>query len=806
MSFTTNTGRLSSANPGMQQIPTRGNTKAAKETAKAVKRVFRPRHDPKNPRVISSADFSQAEVRWLAEMSGDETLTKLFVQRAEAMERYRRKPSVELWKKIEDHYDLHRQTAAFMNGIKVGLVTTEQRQVAKALCVVGSTRVPTSRGLVRIDDLSVGTKIEQRLSIDVATPTGTHRTTKLFVEQTRALIKIRTRAGYTLEGTPDHPVMVLDPGMKLVEKTLGTIDTDDVVTIKPGSDLWALSKLEFPKQKTIPDNCTDSVRKRLRSVGYQKRCKTLKVTRWPTILSEDLGWFVGLYVAEGHGSAIVNKNRKILRRCCRILADHFGPRCYSQGTQSTGVGYINFSKDIVRALSDLGASPEATAELKVVPEAIYRSPSAVVCAFLKGYFQGDGSRARRLNVITATSASQDLIEGVQLLLLNLGVVSGWNEEWRTLPVQRVRCPYYKLTISGDTDVLRFTENVHNFGTRRTSGACDLRTIPGLRSYLKQYRVKRGNHPVVSFDGRPCPGPCWEHTHAAEVRETWLHKPKRQKLGAVRSYSGPTNYDLIQNVVGVLDPAVAETLRTIVVNGLVFDRPATVKHQRETATVYDLRVPAEPWFVSNGIISHNCFGVIYGMTIFGLAARLGVDRDEADRLLNLWLNQFPDAREWLYAQEDDACEHGRVLNPIGRVRHLPALLILGSGKSSGAGHMKRVARNAPIQSIASDTTLWVAIQLQDYIDANHLDWQIIGLVHDSIVSELPWADLQRYTRFVRSLAADSHLLAPLGVPVLKVPMEMEVEAGRSYGELTKLSINDAEMETQIADMEATLLAA
>lgn len=193
-----------------------------------------------------------------------------------------------------------------------------------------------------------------------------------------------------------------------------------------------------------------------------------------------------------------------------------------------------------------------------------------------------------------------------------------------------------------------------------------------------------------------------------------------------------------------------------------------------------------------------FGNIYGQTAMGLAALLGISVEEAEDLLTKWLARFERAGEWFNFTEAFAMEHGYVESPIGRRRHLDALLLDSISSHGGAkGHLLRVARNAPIQSVASDMNLWIAIKIQRFIDRKKKNWKLLALVHDSIIAEIPVDDVLSYVKIARSIAESSSLLREFGLPKLWVPQEMEFEVGFNYGETRELTPSVTE-QTQVVE--------
>lgn len=206
-----------------------------------------------------------------------------------------------------------------------------------------------------------------------------------------------------------------------------------------------------------------------------------------------------------------------------------------------------------------------------------------------------------------------------------------------------------------------------------------------------------------------------------------------------------------------------------------------------------------------------FGFVYGMTEYGVSAGLGIPLEESRDVKNAWLGRFIGANNWFEFIESFAMKNGWVESAIGRRRHLPALLLASSllpskykckdhdSDGGGLSHAKRVARNAPIQSIASDMNIWVAILVQEYIDRNRETWQIINLIHDAILFKVRMSQILRLFKVVRSYAHDVHLFKKFDVK-MKVPQEFELSAGFSYGEQRKFSYSPKENVRELERMQ------
>jgi uracil-DNA glycosylase family 4 len=199
-----------------------------------------------------------------------------------------------------------------------------------------------------------------------------------------------------------------------------------------------------------------------------------------------------------------------------------------------------------------------------------------------------------------------------------------------------------------------------------------------------------------------------------------------------------------------------------------------------------------------------FGLIYGMSSFGLAARLGITQDEAKKYQEMFLNQFPEARTWLEWIEREGFREGFVTSPIGRRRHLVSSYLLtnasdlylpyGDGRTmSDLGKYKqyedRACRNAPIQSIASDTNLMACIQLQQYIQQHQRNWRLINIVHDSIMAEIPFHEVGQYIEVANGIMTSPSIFKEFGFE-LTVPFRADFTVGLDWGHQYDLTVQEA----------------
>ncbi|MBP5211776.1 MAG: DNA polymerase I, partial [Pyramidobacter sp.] len=134
-----------------------------------------------------------------------------------------------------------------------------------------------------------------------------------------------------------------------------------------------------------------------------------------------------------------------------------------------------------------------------------------------------------------------------------------------------------------------------------------------------------------------------------------------------------------------------------------------------------------------------FGLIYGMNVFGLASRLGTDRNSANRIIEAYYAALPGVRDYITTSQAKSLADGYTSTLFGRRRPMDEVST-GNGKRD---HQKRVAVNSPIQGTAADITK-IAMN-KAYARFAGRDVHMVLQVHDSIVCECPRDDAERCAR-------------------------------------------------------------
>ncbi|MDI5937305.1 DNA gyrase C-terminal beta-propeller domain-containing protein [Micromonospora sp. DH15] len=271
---------------------------------------------------------------------------------------------------------------------------------AMRYCLDGNVRIRTADGAVRIGDVvsDAAPSSETDIELKVRDRNGDLvRASKFFHSGEHPTLRLRTREGYELTGTHNHPVLCL-------------VDVAGVPTL-----LWKLLAEIGPGdrvviQRTVPEE-----------IGY------------PMLEHVEAAVLAGAFVSEGWVSkgraGFNNTDREFF---VRVLAAYDlavgGPRYVSQRTIASGSVLHEIDVQDLSALREsiLGELVGARSAAKFVPEFVWRGPAAIKRAFLQALFEGDGSSSllpRNTIQISYSTRSERLAREVQQLLLEFGVIS-----------------------------------------------------------------------------------------------------------------------------------------------------------------------------------------------------------------------------------------------------------------------------------------------------------------------------------------------------------------------------------------------
>ena len=167
-----------------------------------------------------------------------------------------------------------------------------------------------------------------------------------------------------------------------------------------------------------------------------------------------------------------------------------------------------------------------------------------------------------------------------------------------------------------------------------------------------------------------------------------------------------------------------------------------------------------------------FGIIYGISAFGLANQLNIEREEAGAYIRKYFERFPGIRDYIEETKAFAKKHGFVETLFGRKCHYPDI---GASNASIRAFNERAAINARLQGTAADIIRRAMIRMDGALTKKKLNAQMLLQVHDELVFEVPDAEVEKTLPIVTSVMVE----APLPALSLSVPLQVEAHAADNW---------------------------
>jgi DNA gyrase subunit A len=424
---------------------------------------------------------------------------------------------------------------------------------AMRYCLTADALVRTAEGTVRIGDIVPGAAPSSEHDIDLKVHDRNGdlvRASKFFHSGVHETLRLRTREGYELTGTRNHPVLCL-------------VSVAGVPTL-----LWKLLEEIQPGDRVVMQRVVPG------EIGY------------PAHEAVEAAVLAGAFVSEGwistNRAGFNNVDREYF---CRVLAAYDlvvgGSRYTSSQMIASGGTLHELEVQNLDALrrSVLGEMVGHRSAAKRVPEFVWQAASAVKRAFIQSLFEGDGSSSllpRKTIQISYSTRSARLAREVQQLLLEFGVVS-------TL------CQYdngeIKVVITNRRNARIFAQTLGFLGRKQAKLEADLAAIPVESRALSSDHV-----PYVGEFIR-------EHGATRWIEQDWLH---RHNVDRIEGWQ--RNRDEI--AARITEPGVLDVVEPLV-DGRFYYAEATGVARAGRQAVYSLRVDTDDHaFVTNGFVSHN----------------------------------------------------------------------------------------------------------------------------------------------------------------------------------------------------------
>jgi DNA polymerase-1 len=691
-------------------------------------------------------------------------------------------------------------------------------------CLPAGTLVDTDRGLIGIEDARPGDVVR--------TSHGPRRVLAWEATGIKPILAIRLSSGIVLRCSSEH--RLLSKG-RWVEAS----------TLKVGDPLYmSFQDGLFGKAATFEVT---------RLAAYRTRKSPLLPTEWSVGLAE----LVGYVMADGH-IARSNYNEKpaalvlafdwgeddLVEYFARIIERLFGKTPTRRATRSCPVLTVA-GVDIGGFLEQIGAG--GSSRTIRVPASIFAAPEAIVAAFLRGYFEGDGSASDSLSV---RSVSRAMLVDVHHLLTQFGIPSSIS----TGGVDpRGYAPRHTLRVVGDRSKARFRDRIDFLSPRKRTQLERLVSRQSSKSRAELLTLAspsdltsiRGSlYDTYREPGGKTPQPLYVFMHRYAAGRTTVTLPRLERIvAALQPRGAAIPAALLEAVQGqhfelsveAIDREAAVPTYEIAVEGGHYIANGIVVHNSSEPNLQNIPIrtelgrrirqafiPEAGWcFVAADysqielrIFAHLSgeealleafrrdedihtrtaaqilhvdpaqvtpemrrlakvvnFGILYGISGFGLAQAASIAREDAQRYIDAYFAAHPKVRAYIDRTVAEGRERGYVSTLLGRRRYLPELAARNVQARMAA---ERMAANAPIQGTASDIIKLAMVRLDAALAAGGRQARILLQVHDELLLEVPEAEREPVRRLLPEIMES--------VVPLAVPLRVDVKEGRDWSEV------------------------
>ena len=166
-----------------------------------------------------------------------------------------------------------------------------------------------------------------------------------------------------------------------------------------------------------------------------------------------------------------------------------------------------------------------------------------------------------------------------------------------------------------------------------------------------------------------------------------------------------------------------------------------------------------------------FGVIYGMSDYGLEQATELSREEAARFITAYFEKYPGVKQYLESTKKQARETGYVETLLGRRRFIPEI---NSANRQVREAAERMAINMPVQGTSADIIKVAMINLYREMDKRRLKSKLLIQVHDELIFEVPQEELDEMKELVPQVMSTALELS--------VPLKVDIKTGNNWGEM------------------------
>lgn len=439
-------------------------------------------------------------------------------------------------------------------------------------CITEDSLLLTKDGFLYINEFSENVNGFIDKYIDIFGYDGFNKTNKFYEEFTGETIHIRTKFGFEIEGTLEHPILVMDNSCNLIFKELKDISKNDVICISYNTNIFGKpQEIIYNYKRKDKDFCS-------KSFNPPKKL-TLEFSRL-------LGYIIANGSSLGNGIQLSTKNKKIyndIKNICHSLDIYISEQKNDKNFRIGHIQFFNFIKFL------LGGDIK-TARYKQIPKIILTSSKENQIEFVKALFDCD-SYISNQNTLEYYTASSKLSIEIQLLLFNFGIFcyrkSHYNIKYNH---------YYHTIYISSSDFNNYVNLVksslkYEFKFNKKCNT-NIKKMFYLEDYFKKNIKKLKMVLNVNKGG-------WIKNKNCIVKrfpnELNIYKTDLDYLINKLNVYMYVDYD---NILFSLK------YKLLQFKNLIFDKVDILEKNNTTKKVYDFHIPEKHNFYSNGFISHN----------------------------------------------------------------------------------------------------------------------------------------------------------------------------------------------------------
>lgn len=462
---------------------------------------------------------------------------------------------------------------------------------ASGKCITGDSILYTDKGMIEIGSEFNYSKPDGEIitshDFKILNRYGEQEGTKLGISSgKRKTKKITTNYGYSIEGTLNHPVLIMDEDGEINFKNIGDLKEQDRVVINRKNNL-------FGNNVNIDRN--DELNSWIDGLSKQAKWQIIR-HKTPDYLDKDLSYIIGVLIGDGcltRDDLIIlsTKDDYILNKFCEVMERNFSINRDNIKYKNGTVDYVLYGK-YIRKYFELIGLKKTNAWGKEIPDIIMTSNKDNVSSFLSGLFDTDGTIGKN-GTVTYCTVSEKLAKQVQIALLNFGIISS--------KIKKKSCNgkyHFIISISGD-NVFKFKKEI---GFKLSRKQDRMRCITDKYCNTNIDNIPYQKNTLNLF----CDNSVSKYKYKKTVKEKLYHS--RKGNNELTYYK--LDYLLKNSTCGIKE--LEDHFLNIFSTNYFYD--SIVEIEESENFVYDIQTEKTHSFVSNGFVSHNTMIEVLAMVL------------------------------------------------------------------------------------------------------------------------------------------------------------------------------------------------